>query len=72
MLFSFPVIISLIALKFQFGGLIPLLLHQWGEVWRGGGNLWSQDPILHAKFHPGPSVQRVAPVGQKTSKLASE
>jgi len=33
---------------FSFGGPIPLSLHQWGEMWHGGGapcrNLWSPPP----------------------------
>jgi len=29
-------------------------------------------PLLHAKFHALPSVQRDAPAGRKTSKSASE
>jgi len=32
-----------------------------GEIWHGGGDR----PLLHAKFHLPPSVQRVALWGEK-------
>jgi len=30
--------------NFNFGGPTPLSLHRWGEIWHGGGDLWSPPP----------------------------
>jgi len=59
--------------KFQFWGLVPLSLQRWGWnlAWRrghSGGDIQSP-PLCQIK---SPSVQHVAPAGQKTSKLASK
>jgi len=51
------------------GVLYPYHCTEGGEIWHQGGDL----ALLHAEFHPAPpSVQRVAPMGRKCTKSASE
>jgi len=50
-----------IVVKFQFWGPTTHPCNDWGEIWRGGVDLWSTPPC---QITPQ-SVQRVALAGQK-------
>jgi len=52
--------------NFSFGVLYPYCCTDGTEIWHGGGGLGGGEvPSFVLNFTPPPSVQRVAPAGQK-------
>jgi len=70
---SYTLIVAPIGMKF---GILHAKFHRWGEIRHGGVDLRSTPPCLHVHSFmlnfTHRCMQRIAPVGRKTSKSISE